>query len=133
MKKKKDTFVRTGKLTITCKNKLKLSDIGDCDIVIYMSEQGKVPHIHIIGIDNQFESCICLYEPKYYSHDIKINTLTDQQILEFSSFMNEKQLYVSNYSEALTSWNVNIGTKFCKPIRKMPDYNKLHNKKFINS
>ena len=63
---------------IICEIDLK-GKIGLCNIYVCSFEGLTIPHFHIIG--NNFECCICIYEPFYWSHGGKyMSTLSNKQV-----------------------------------------------------
>ena len=47
------------------------NEIGECDIIINPEdeENKSFPHFHIKSKDGNFETCLGIYEAKYYNHD----------------------------------------------------------------
>lgn len=67
---------------------LTLSDIGPCKIIID-KYAGNTPHFEIHAKDNDFKSCIKIYEPEYYFRDhSEFSKLTNDQINDLVNYMN---------------------------------------------
>ena len=58
-----------------------LDKIGKCKLRVYHESRSVHPHFHIISKDGQFESCLYIYEPKYYYHrNFKTDHLSKKQL-----------------------------------------------------
>ena len=53
-------------------------NVGQCNIYVY-SNEGTIPHFHIIPKNGIGESCICIYEPFYFNHCSKQMQLNSKQ------------------------------------------------------
>ena len=62
------------------------SGLGSCKVWVYTNE-GPVPHFHIINKSKKFESCICLITNKYFSHGSKIDILNNRQLKLLNKYM----------------------------------------------
>ena len=78
-----------------------LNKKGLCNIYVYSYEGLTIPHFHIIG-DN-FECCICMYEPFYWSHNGKYtDTLTNKEL----NILHDKLYEDSDFWKGMTNLDV---------------------------
>jgi len=91
---------------------LSLSGIGNCYIVIDKCG-GNTPHFEIHGIDNDFKTCLKIYDPDYYFRDhTDFNKLTNDQIDELVSYMNRNVGFNLTEIEMIAGiWYGNNGSK----------------------
>lgn len=79
-----------------------LHGIGKCEIFIG-SDEGPVPHIHIVSVNNNWGTCICLHDPYYFPHGdnpLTRGVFNSKQVKEFDNWMsrrNYKYKNISNY------------------------------------
>jgi len=64
-------------------------NIGQCTLEVYGNE-GLIPHFHIVSKDRKFNYCVCIDEPRYFTHGTKNDTLTNQQAAELYDFVRTK-------------------------------------------
>lgn len=106
---------------------LYLSDVGECEVQIYNKEDDHIPHMHIFNKDKTFNSCICIYESKYYDHknEFEINKFNNKQKEIFNEWINSVNLsnfatcvtHWTNWQYAIFSWNItNPNCKYNKII-----------------
>lgn len=83
---------------------LSLTNIGECNIIIDKNA-GNTPHFEIHAINNNFKTCIKLYEPEYYFRDHNdFSKLTNQQIDELIEYMNSEFNIATNYDDIRMMW-----------------------------
>lgn len=104
-----------------CNTKLKtfnLTGLGEC--AIYMFEEStNIPHFHIIGDD--FETAICMKHALYFDGHNNIDILTDEQVDELISALNEND---PDWDWYKMIWNgANLHAKMHD--LHMPNYSKL--------
>ena len=101
---------------------------GLCEIRICY-EPNQCPHMHIISKESNFESCICIFDKKYYFGHGVSDKLSDNQLQLFIEFMNSKGFILSNWKELWLVWNCKNGDKYCPKCGKrsnIPNYNLLN-------
>ena len=111
-------------------------DLGDgliCKIVIY-SNESKIPHFHIISIDNNFESCLCILDSKYYIHKNNIKPLSYNQLLNLENWLKDNSLnpHTTNWSQLCYIWDKSNWFKHYKgediiESIQMPEYSQTIN------
>lgn len=111
--------------------KINLIKLGELKINVYANE-GPIPHFHIESTDRNFICCVEIYHPNYFSHDNKIDKLTDRQVKDLNKFMSTKFKPRPDFTvwEAIDFYWV----AFNDPERKkynnytfyQPDYSKLN-------
>lgn len=107
------------------------SGLDKCNIWIYTNE-GTIPHFHIVNNSKNFESCICLITNKYFIHGSKTDTLKSSQSKILNKYMktiNSKEVPLTNWQVACDIWNKNTNYKIDKKIysnsENQPDYSKI--------
>lgn len=123
----KDPFKKSDdKGFISCYTPLILDGIGECNMIVYKEEDVN-PHFHIESKDGKFETCICIYECKYFKHDYNIQFLNQIQLEQL-----QKYLYDFNGREvnpiigASLSWYYKNGDNYSKDMNLSNiDYTKL--------
>ena len=100
--------------------------------VYVYSNEGPIPHFHVINKNKKFESCIRLDKAEYFTHGSKIGKLTSKEVKELIRFLNEKidiglDYNVPRYVAMCITWNndMNNTTKVKASVKTMPDYNQL--------
>ena len=64
-------------------------NLNKCEIDVYKNE-GAIPHFHIISLNSNFKTCICLFEAKYFRHGSKDESLTSNQLKVLDSWLREQ-------------------------------------------
>ncbi len=80
---------------------------GECKIFIYGSE-GRIPHFHIKGMNNDFECCIKICKAEYFDHGYKTDHLSKKDLEKLDEFLNKKNKKFpekTNWEVALAFWN----------------------------
>lgn len=95
--------------------RLSFNSIGECSVYVY-SDEGPVPHFHIISKNKKFHCCVCIYEPLYFNHGYKTDTLNANQRKLLNNWLKEK-----HYKAPMTNWEV---------IDLLWDSNNEENKKY---
>ena len=111
--------------------KIDNSIIGKCKIEVYGGE-GPIPHFHIIGLTKKFECCPCIFQPLYFNHGTKTDTLTKNQLKILDSWLREP---CTKFGGVLTNWEVIVQLwESCgNPLKNFklestqPDYTKMKN------
>jgi hypothetical protein len=104
------------------------SQLGMCKIEVY-SNEGPVPHFHIISKEKKWECCIEIYRPLYFNHGSKQGKLNNRQCKILDDWMKEKHFpYPLTYWEtAALSWELNENPMSnIPPAPKKPDYTQLN-------
>lgn len=104
--------------------------LGDCKIYVY-SNEGPIPHFHLISESNNFEACICIFEPIYFDHGSKTGTLNSNQrkLLNewMSSVITDYGVNATNWQMLIFAWRMNNGDKYIPKNPKQPDYTQMKN------
>lgn len=79
-------------------------NIGQCKIFVY-SNEGKIPHFHIISKKGNEECCVCIYQPLYFNHGNKQLQLNSKQ----RKILNEWLQSPSEIVSGATNWGVLSG------------------------
>ena len=79
------------------------NDVGECKIYLY-SDEGALPHFHIIPKKGGKECCVCIYQPLYFNH----GTGTEQMILnsEQKKILNEWISKPSKVLPEISNWRI---------------------------
>lgn len=86
-----------------------LHGIGKCEIFVG-SDEGPVPHVHIVSNDANWGTCICLHEAYYFPHGdnpLTRGVLNSKQSKEFDKWMSRqsaKSKGISNYLHCSKTW-----------------------------
>ena len=104
-------------------------NIGQCNIYVY-SNEGTIPHFHIIPKNGIGESCICIYEPLYFNHGGKQLRLNSKQRKILDDWLEQQSTIapeVTNWRLICISWETGNGNKYIpkKPIK--PNYRNIEN------
>lgn len=82
--------------------KVNIKKLGDCTVHVYSGE-GKIPHVHVISKNGDFETCVCLNTNKHFIHGKYTDKFTNgKQRKAFDKFMNSK----SKENPDMTNWEV---------------------------
>jgi hypothetical protein len=65
-----------------------IGSLGKCDIKVY-GKEGEIPHFHIISRTNNKEVCVCIFEPKYFSHKPSHTTLTRKEKIDLDNTLSD--------------------------------------------
>jgi hypothetical protein len=101
--------------------------LSNLKIYVYGGE-GKFPHMHIFNRSINFETCLMLYEPKYFIHGTKSDRFNKKQLVAIDNFL--KTPYsdspLSKWQVACMMWDASNNPS--KPLFSMkniqPDYTK---------
>ena len=104
--------------------------VGPVKIEVYGSE-GAIPHFHIIGVNSNFQSCICIYSANYFAHGGKYrDTLNSKQRELLNEWLKEMNLDAdkTNWATIVMVWK--MANKDCKfsekrKVSTQPDYSKI--------
>ena len=103
-----------------------LKHLGECSVYIY-SNEGPIPHFHLISKNKKFETCICIFEPLYFLHGTKTGTLNSKQRKQLNNWMNQKIDYsdanITNWQSIKLAWIWNNGKRFKEIIMNYPQPN----------
>ena len=102
-------------------------EIGECDIIVNPEdEENKTfPHFHIKSKSNDFETCIGIYEAKYYNHDKIVGVLSDKQIDILNKVLIDKSLDEVPYNIGCRIlWDAKNGEYEAEEYNQ-PDYRKM--------
>ena len=110
---------------------IKLTGLGDCDIIIKgSSEKYRTPHFHLVSKDNNFETTICIYDNRYFSKEAK-DKLNDQQSKELEDAV--KEVNDPEYDGDIIMaagmrllWIGKHGERYCKDLYPIPRYSKIN-------
>lgn len=81
------------------------NDIGECKIYLY-SDEGLIPHFHIIPKKGGKECCICIYQPYYFNHGITEQVrLNSKQRKILNEWMNQP----SKLEPVISNWKIVSG------------------------
>lgn len=108
---------------------LSLSNIGECYIIIDKCG-GNTPHFEIHAKDNDFKSCIKIYEPEYYFRDhSEFNKLTNEQIDDLVNYMDKSVGKFTKLEMIAGIWHGNNNNKrydhYEDPFNVTTNYNLL--------
>ena len=86
-------------------------NLNKCEVNVYKDE-GIKPHFHITALNNNFKTCICLFEAKYFRHSDKDGYLTSNQLKVLDMWLremsNDKKYLGKTYWESLVmKWKEN--------------------------
>ena len=103
------------------------------EVIIWTNDNGKVPHFHLRDSNThgeEFHTCICINEAKYFLHTGKEDKLNAKGRRELSDFLNSKSNAkrfesFTNWQIVLTLWNMNNSDVLVDEDLVMPDYTKL--------
>lgn len=103
-------------------------DLGTCEVHIYGGE-GNIPHAHIVKKSDNFDTCICLYQPKYFTHGKHISTFSSRQLKALNKWMETKDKDgVTMWKKCINEWN-NSNPNSTYPQKgkkpKRPDFSKI--------
>lgn len=105
------------------------NNVGECKIYIY-SDEGNVPHFHIIPNNRKEECCICIYQPLYFNHGSKQMRLNSKQRKILNDWMNSPSKVapeVTNWRLISIFWQTGNGNKNVPKNPIQPNYNDLAN------
>lgn len=107
---------------------------GECTFGVLTGGEGSIAHFHIRSKDKKFNCCIRIFEPCYFTHGTKTDTLDKDQCKIMADelkiyWVNLRDDWLSLYGEepAFKGYLNKLG--IVDPYKfKMPDYeNKLYN------
>lgn len=106
--------------------------LGVCTAYVYPGE-GPVPHFHLVSKEK--EICICLYEPKYFSHGKhklnpkdRLNNVQREVLNNWMKMANYGDDRLTNWEMLVANWKNNNPDNKRYNIRfpkEQPDYNNL--------
>ena len=102
-------------------------NIGQCSIYVY-SNEGTIPHFHIISKNGIGESCICIYEPFYFNHGSKQMQLNSKQRKLLDDWMYLKpSLFpeINNWELISRLWQIDNGNKYIPKNPAKPNYRNM--------
>lgn len=96
---------------------------GDTTCFLVYAENPLPARICIEDIPRRFFTCIGLFEPVYYFHDIYQNAFTKKQKEKVNKFLNTKMKYldISPWNLLLGQWKIIMGDQDIK----IPDYKSI--------
>lgn len=80
------------------------NNIGECKIYVY-SNEGKIPHFHIIPKKGGEECCVCIYQPYYFNHEIEQVQLNSKQRKILNEWLNQP----SKLEPVISNWKIVSG------------------------
>lgn len=104
-------------------------NIGQCSIYVY-SNEGAIPHFHIIPKNGIGESCICIYEPLYFNHGSKQLRLNSKQRKILDDWLEQQSTIapeVTNWRLICISWETGNGNKYIPKNPIKPNYRNMEN------
>lgn len=116
-------------------NRLSFRSIGLCDIYIY-GDEGAIPHFHIKSKNGIFECCVCIFEPLYFNHEYKTDTLNINQRKLLNEWLSRKHKMINatNWEAIRFLWiadnQENVEDKIYN-YNTQPDYTNMENYKFF--
>ena len=105
------------------------NNIGECSIYVY-SDEGTIPHFHIIPKNGSSECCVCIYEPLYFNHGNKQLQLNSKQRKILNKWLKSEFKYnkkVTNWEVISTAWIIGNGDKYAPNLPSQPNYTNLVN------
>jgi len=100
-------------------------------IYVYGGERD-IPHFHVIKPADNFECCVCIYEPKYFDHEGKTSMLNSKErkiLNEFLKATSKINRGFSNWQAIEFLWNYANLKKGETPKQstksQQPDYTKM--------
>jgi len=84
-----------------------IKKLGRCKIYVY-GKEGKIPHFHLISDNGEFETCICITQPKYFLHGSKTDKLTRVQREQLNDFLKTQTPKMPNstiFQAIVFAWN----------------------------
>lgn len=115
---------------------LSLKSLGECNIYIYTNE-GTIPHFHIISRSENFECCVCIYEPLYFDHGYKTGKLNAKQRKQMNNWLKKKYNTLqkeTNWEMIKLYWKTNNPSNNKYSIQEtntQPDYTNMENYKTV--
>lgn len=115
---------------------LSLKSLGECNIYVYANE-GTIPHFHIISRSENFECCICIYEPLYFDHGYKAGKLNAKQRKQMNNWLKKKYNTLqkeTNWEMIKLYWKANNPSNNKYNIQEtntQPDYTNMENYKTV--
>lgn len=108
----------------------RLGYVGEYEVYVNTNDSGKIPHFHLRKADdwNEFHTCICILEPKYFHHGNKQDVLNSKQRKELQAFMESKPKYAheeNNWYRLVVLWNENNSDVEIPDSVVQPDYRNL--------
>ena len=99
--------------------------IGKVQIYVYGGE-GTIPHFHILTQNHEFETCLCIYEPKYFIHGSKTGRFNKKQLEQINNYLKSKHpvLDITIWQMIAVTFDNNNSTSFAYKGMKQPDYTK---------
>lgn len=112
-------------------NIFKSNHIVKCKVEVY-SEEGPIPHFHIVGVNTYFDCCVRIYDNHFFKHGIHkcfFNTKQCHQLYDWLKRTNDKiDPTKSNWHVIEQQWIVNNPRCLYPADKKcidMPDYRKM--------
>lgn len=107
---------------------------GKTLFVKVFSNEGPIPHFHLMDKDKKFETCIQILKPEYFLHGTKMDILNSQQIKDLVKFLNKKDYAnkrLTNFVAICRAWNLSSSNEIKVPLKKnsIPDYSELNKRK----
>ena len=105
-------------------SRINVPKLGQVQFYVY-GKEGKIPHFHIISTDHSFESCLCIYEAKYFTHGSKTGTFNRKQLEEIDRYLRSEHPVLTGatiWQIIANTWDDNNGTKILTKKSKQPDY-----------
>ena len=103
--------------------------IGRSDIYVY-SNEGTIPHFHIIPKNGKSEICICIFEPFYFNHGSKQLRLNSKQRKILDDWLEQQSTIapeVTNWRLICISWETGNGNKYIPKNPVKPNYRNMEN------
>lgn len=104
--------------------------IGRSDIYVY-SNEGTIPHFHIIPKNGKSEICICIFEPFYFNHNSSQLELNYNQRKILEKWINKKSKLlpeVNNWRLISIFWKVGNYDEYIIGSKCQPNYTYIKRK-----
>ena len=120
--------ISEGDYTLLERQILKTDLDGDIVKIEVYEKEGPIPHFHLSNNDKSIDTCICIYEAKYFSHghyQTKLNSKQRKILDKILRTPYDKDLNVTYWSMIAFAWDIQNERKDYKSDFKQPDYTKL--------
>lgn len=117
-------------------------DLGEFKVFVY-GDEGKIPHFHLTDHNRNLIACICLAEPKYFSHGThhseKLTNNQQEDLYKFMKKPNKKNPKITNWEFAVKTWeDANQDKDYeykgkMTGAKNMPDYSNINGERIGES